>query len=148
MKYATDRPFADPEKAARKIVEIANATEAVQDAAFTSRRSTARSCSLKAAAQRNTAPGLSLRSRRAGCGGMNPEPMSNSRRQARNCSLEDKRPRARKQDSLGPPTLWEVFFRPGWRGLSRKPYVDVQPDFRFQSLKKKRPSRREDAWAF
>jgi hypothetical protein len=31
MKYATDRPFADPEKAARKIVEIANATEAVQD---------------------------------------------------------------------------------------------------------------------
>jgi hypothetical protein len=31
MKYATDRPFADPEKAARKIVEIANATEDVQD---------------------------------------------------------------------------------------------------------------------
>jgi hypothetical protein len=31
MKYATDRPFADPEKAARKIVEIANATEPVQD---------------------------------------------------------------------------------------------------------------------
>jgi hypothetical protein len=30
MKYASDRPFADPEKSARKIVEIANATEAVQ----------------------------------------------------------------------------------------------------------------------
>jgi hypothetical protein len=31
MKYATDRPFADPEAAARKLLEIANATEAVQD---------------------------------------------------------------------------------------------------------------------
>jgi hypothetical protein len=31
MKYATDRPFADPEKAARKLLEIANTTEAVQD---------------------------------------------------------------------------------------------------------------------
>jgi hypothetical protein len=31
MKYADPRPFADPEKAARKLLEIANATEAVQD---------------------------------------------------------------------------------------------------------------------
>jgi hypothetical protein len=31
MKYATDRPFADPEKAARKLLEIANETEPVQD---------------------------------------------------------------------------------------------------------------------
>src|ERR1700692_1368963 len=31
MKYTADRPFADPEKAARKLLEIANATEAVQD---------------------------------------------------------------------------------------------------------------------
>jgi hypothetical protein len=31
MKYATDRPFADPEKAARKLLEIANTVEAVQD---------------------------------------------------------------------------------------------------------------------
>jgi hypothetical protein len=31
MKFATDRPYADPEKAARKLVEIANAIEAVQD---------------------------------------------------------------------------------------------------------------------
>ena len=31
MKLTTDRPFADPEKAARKLLEIANATEAVQD---------------------------------------------------------------------------------------------------------------------
>jgi hypothetical protein len=31
MKYADRRPYADPEKAARKLLEIANATEAVQD---------------------------------------------------------------------------------------------------------------------
>ncbi len=31
MKYTADRPFAAPEKAARKLLEIANATEAVQD---------------------------------------------------------------------------------------------------------------------
>jgi hypothetical protein len=31
VKFATDRPFADPEKAARKLLEIANETEAVQD---------------------------------------------------------------------------------------------------------------------
>ena len=31
MKLTTDRPFVDPEKAARKLVEIANAVEPVQD---------------------------------------------------------------------------------------------------------------------
>ena len=31
MKFATDRPFADPDQAARKLVEIANASEAVQE---------------------------------------------------------------------------------------------------------------------
>jgi hypothetical protein len=31
MKYTADRPFADPEKAARKLLEIANETEAIQD---------------------------------------------------------------------------------------------------------------------
>jgi hypothetical protein len=31
VRYATDRPFADPEKAARKLLEIANTIEAVQD---------------------------------------------------------------------------------------------------------------------
>jgi hypothetical protein len=31
MKFATDRPYADPEKAARKLIEIANAAEAVLD---------------------------------------------------------------------------------------------------------------------
>jgi hypothetical protein len=31
MKFATDRPYTDPEKAARKLIEIANSVEAVQD---------------------------------------------------------------------------------------------------------------------
>lgn len=31
MKYTSDRPYADPETAARKLMEIANSVEAVQD---------------------------------------------------------------------------------------------------------------------
>ena len=31
MKYATDREYADPEKAARKLLEIASTIEPVQD---------------------------------------------------------------------------------------------------------------------
>jgi hypothetical protein len=31
MKFATERPYADPERAARKLVAIANAVEAVQE---------------------------------------------------------------------------------------------------------------------
>jgi hypothetical protein len=31
MKYSAQRPWADPEAAARKLLEIANATEAIQD---------------------------------------------------------------------------------------------------------------------
>jgi hypothetical protein len=31
MKFAADRPFSDPDKAARKLLEIANSTAAVQD---------------------------------------------------------------------------------------------------------------------
>jgi hypothetical protein len=30
MKYATDRPYADPEKAARRILDLANAIEPIQ----------------------------------------------------------------------------------------------------------------------
>jgi hypothetical protein len=30
-KFTTDRPYADPEAAARKLIEIANSVEAVQD---------------------------------------------------------------------------------------------------------------------
>jgi hypothetical protein len=31
MKFAADRAYSDPEKAARKLIEIANSVEAIQD---------------------------------------------------------------------------------------------------------------------
>jgi hypothetical protein len=31
MKFATDRPYSNPETAARKLIEIANAVETIQD---------------------------------------------------------------------------------------------------------------------
>jgi hypothetical protein len=31
MKFATERPYSDPEKAAHKLIEIANSVDAVQD---------------------------------------------------------------------------------------------------------------------
>jgi hypothetical protein len=31
MKFAAERPYSDPEKAARRLIEIANSVEAVQD---------------------------------------------------------------------------------------------------------------------
>ena len=31
MKLTTDRPYADPDAAARKLVEISNSAEAIQD---------------------------------------------------------------------------------------------------------------------
>jgi hypothetical protein len=46
MKTTADRPFADADKAVRKLVEIANATEVVQDAASSSSKLIRRSCGL------------------------------------------------------------------------------------------------------
>ena len=66
MKYATDRPLADPEKAARKILEIANRLRRSRTVASTSRRSMAPSCFETAAAQPSTAPAWSSRSNVAG----------------------------------------------------------------------------------
>src|SRR5438046_1195335 len=43
MKFIQPRPFTDPEAAARKLMEIANATEAVQDGRIHIERSTGRS---------------------------------------------------------------------------------------------------------
>ena len=31
MKFSPDRPYSDPEKAARKVIEVANGVETVQD---------------------------------------------------------------------------------------------------------------------
>jgi hypothetical protein len=53
MKLTADRPYADPNKAARKILEIAKAIEP-KTAASTSKRSTSRS-STRSAARRQGA---------------------------------------------------------------------------------------------
>ena len=40
MKFAAGRPYGDPEKAARKLVEIANSVESAQDGRWCRNRST------------------------------------------------------------------------------------------------------------
>ena len=55
MKFVEPSKFADPDLAARKLVEIANGIEAVQDAASISNWSTTPSSAL-AARQTSTAP--------------------------------------------------------------------------------------------
>jgi hypothetical protein len=74
MKYAADRPFADSDKAARKLLEIANTIEAVQDGRIHIEK-LGPSCSRKVEARPNTALGSRWPSRGAGSGSMNPEPM-------------------------------------------------------------------------
>jgi hypothetical protein len=44
MKFTADRPYADPEQAVRKIVEIATPLSPCGMAAFTSKRSKSHSC--------------------------------------------------------------------------------------------------------
>jgi hypothetical protein len=73
MKYATERPFADPEKAARKLMEIASTVGPVQES--TSRRSTDHSSSATAAVRLNMARASRRPSRGAGYGGMKAGPM-------------------------------------------------------------------------
>jgi hypothetical protein len=45
VKFAGDRPYDDPEAAARKLVEIVNSVEAVQDGRISSNSSTRHFCS-------------------------------------------------------------------------------------------------------
>jgi len=75
MKFVTSSQLADPDAAARKLVEIANGIEAVQDGRiYVSSWSTARSSKL-AARRTSTAPLSPARSARVGCCGMRAEPM-------------------------------------------------------------------------
>jgi len=73
MKYAEPRPFADPEKAARKLLEIANATEAVQDGRIFIETINGQFLFKEGGHRRSTAPGLPARLPGAGCGNMSPE---------------------------------------------------------------------------
>jgi hypothetical protein len=64
-KFVDDRPFADPDAAARKIVEIGNGIEAVQDGRINIERVNA---PFLAATARTSARGSSAPSRSAGYG--------------------------------------------------------------------------------
>jgi hypothetical protein len=57
MTYAEPRPFADSEKAARKLLEIANATEAVQDGRIYVETINGQFLFKEGARRRSTAPG-------------------------------------------------------------------------------------------
>jgi hypothetical protein len=72
MKYAALRPFADPEKAARKLIEIANATEAVQDGRIHIEKINSQFCSRKTDHRRSTSPGSTTPLPRAGFGSTSP----------------------------------------------------------------------------
>jgi len=74
MKYPTSRPFADPEVAGRKLLEIANASEAVQDGRIHIEKLNGPFLLRKAAARPSTPPGSNSPSRTAGYGGTSRAP--------------------------------------------------------------------------
>jgi hypothetical protein len=61
VKFAAERPYADPEKAARKLIEIANSVEAIQDGRIHVEKINEPFCR-PAAAPTNTSPGYRWRS--------------------------------------------------------------------------------------
>jgi hypothetical protein len=66
MKFVEKRLFADPEVAARKLVELANTFEPVHDGRIYIEKINGPSCTSSNARQLNTRSGLSMRSPRAG----------------------------------------------------------------------------------
>lgn len=71
MKFAIERPYADPDKAARKLVAIASTVEAVQDGRIHIELIICRSC-VRAAASTNTTPALTARLPTAGFRSIDP----------------------------------------------------------------------------
>jgi hypothetical protein len=68
MKFASDRSYFDPEKAARKLIEIANSVDAVQDGRIYIEKINAPFLYEARAVPTNTWPRSSWRSNVAGCG--------------------------------------------------------------------------------
>ena len=75
MKFAADRPWSDPEKAARKLLEIANDVEAVQDGRIYIELINAPFLFREAQRRPNIAPASSWRSSAAGWCCTTAEPM-------------------------------------------------------------------------
>jgi hypothetical protein len=86
-KFVAARPFADPDAAARKLVEIANATEAVQDGRIFIELVNAAFLAAGGSPAEYRA-GLEARSQRAGCGGTGPGRSRNSPRPRPSCSSD------------------------------------------------------------
>ena len=74
MKFASDREYADPEKAARRLLEIAKTVEAIQDGRIHVEKINGPFLFKEAGPLPNTRLGLSLPFREAGCGNTNPAP--------------------------------------------------------------------------
>jgi hypothetical protein len=72
MKFTANRPYADPEKAARKLVEIANAVESAQEGRIFIELINWLFCQSTRARRPNTRPALIWRLLAAGYGFMNP----------------------------------------------------------------------------
>jgi hypothetical protein len=85
MKYAAERPFAEPEKAARRLLEHAHAFEPIQDGRIYIEKLNALSCSATKARPRNIAPPKALLNE-AGWKFMTAEHLLSSHRQALICS--------------------------------------------------------------
>ena len=66
MKFAPDRPYSDPEKAARKLLEIANTVEVTQDGRIHIEKINGQSCFARKARRPNTKPVSTWRSSAAG----------------------------------------------------------------------------------
>ena len=76
MKFASDRPCANPETAARKLIEIANSVEAVQDGRIYIELINWPFLYEAKGSPGDTLPDSSWRSTVAGYGCTSPEPMS------------------------------------------------------------------------
>jgi hypothetical protein len=72
MKFAVDRNCSETEKAARKLIEIANSVEAVQDGRIYIELTTDRFYPSSRPVRSNTKPASICRSPGAGCGCMSP----------------------------------------------------------------------------
>ena len=70
MKYVAPRPFADPAVATRKLLEIANATEALQDGRIHIEKINGPFLFEEGGTPRSTAPGSITPLLKAGCGNM------------------------------------------------------------------------------
>ena len=95
MKLATDRTYSDPEKAARKLLEIANATEAVQDGRIHIEKINAPFLFRERATPAEYSAGLKLAIERGWLVLHDSGTLCGSRRRARICSLDSHFPRSR-----------------------------------------------------